>query len=592
MSTPIMTSTDLVSATSMRPTSVLMLRTPVPPSEGTDPYHDTFGTFCLPSFPLSALESGSSTPLPPQIQFSQLTSTNDRSGADLLKSALNASKTGRRRGRWIDDDATLTTHHLADDPDAMTDDQEDVPKREYCVTSVPILGHRVLNAEQLADRIMNGSLEEKGGERRPYRGAIVTSQRAVEAWAEATQIVNQAVREGKRPVTLWPRKPFFAVGPATGEALRSLSKQLLQPLRTSLVMGAGATGTGELLATYIIRHFNGPSGAAPGQNLDVGSDEPPLLYLTGDKNAPTIRDALQNATPPIPVEELIVYETCLDPAFSHSCDALSRSLPPASASRPGSRRSSRAGSGSSQRRPSVGSLFGPGFERRKNSANLEGKANSNLNSGGSVLQGGAPLTAMTPVPPSVATGDGNNGSILQPTGSPLMVASPIDDFSFTFPLDTDIGLGTGTGTKPDWLVFFSPSGLQYALDDLRKRRWMPEHYTFDFNLQEYAKDSAESKERKEKWLSAGPPDGYPRLAVLGPTTKRWVRQNLGYQPDAVAASPGPAEMREAIRVAEKRIRREKDRQKSERDEKKKKDQEEKARLVGLADGGGVPMEID
>lgn len=392
------------------------------------------------------------------------------------------------------------------------------------------------------------------------------------------------------PITNWPRKPIFAVGPATGEALRSLSKQLVQPLRTSLVMGAGATGTGELLATYIIRHFNGPSGAAPGHSIEVTSDQPPLLYLTGDKNATTIREALQGANPPIPLEELLVYETCLDPEFNRSCEALSRTLPPAPASRPGSRRSSRAGSNSSSRRPSVGSLFGTGVERRKSSLFSAITGEGRTTTGTS---GGTPLTAMTPFSSNTPSGDGAIG--IEPTGSPAMVASPlaVDDSEMTsFPLDTDIGLGTGSGTKPDWIVFFSPSGLQFALDDLRKRRWLPKQHTFNFEAQEYAKDSPESRERREKWLSAGPPEGYPRIAVLGPTTKRWVRQNLGFQPDAVAASPGATELREAIRMAERRIRREHDRLKGEKEERKKREREEKARLIGVSDGGGVPMEID
>lgn len=198
MSTPILSASDVPSHLVTRPTSVLMLRTPVPPSQGTDPYHDAFGSFCLPSFPLSALESGSSTPLPPAIGLTQLT-PNDRSGAEILKRALNASATGRRRGRWIgEDDPTLTTHHLADDPDAILygdPAEQEMLKREFCVTSVPILGHRVLNADVLADCMMNGSLEEAG--RRAYRGAIFTSQRAVEAWAEASTKVAGSVKEGK-----------------------------------------------------------------------------------------------------------------------------------------------------------------------------------------------------------------------------------------------------------------------------------------------------------------------------------------------------------------------------------------------------------
>jgi hypothetical protein len=359
---------------------------------------------------------------------------------------------------------------------------------------------------------------------------------------------------------------------------------MLLPLRTSLVMGAGATGTGELLSTYIIRHFNGPMGAAPGQSLEVVSDQPPLLYLTGDKNASTIRDALSGSVPPIPIDELMVYETCLDASFGISCEALSRSLPPLmSASRPGSRRSSRSGSNSSSRRPSVSSFFG---EKKRPSffpPSSDGR-------GGGMA--GPPLTAMTPVSSGIPNTDGEVG--MEPTGSPAMVASPVlmeEDIS-SLPLDSDIGLGTGSGTQPDWLVFFSPSGFQYALEDLRRRQWIPKPHTFNFEAQEYAKDSPESKQRREVWLSAGPPEGYPRIAVLGPTTKRWVRQNLGFQPDAVAATPGATELREAIRMAEKRIRREHERRKAEKEERKRREKDEKARLVGVSDGGGVPMEMD
>lgn len=397
------------------------------------------------------------------------------------------------------------------------------------------------------------------------------------------------------PVTNWPRSPFFAVGPATGEALRALAKQILQPIRTSLVMGAGATGTGEALAAYVIRHFNGPAGAAPGDEMttDDAPPPPPLLLLTGDKNAPTIPDALKAAKPPIPFEELQVYETSIDSNFGTSCDALSRSLPPNPQSRPGSRRGSRSGSNSSTRRPSVGSLWGAGgggsplsgaegqIARRKNSlAAAEGP----LAGAGAAVASGQPLnnamglqglSAMTPMA-------GKDGL---PTSS-AVVSSPIDESPF--PLDVDIGLGTGPGTRPDWLVFFSPSGLQYALADLRRRGWLPP----DYGHKEGQAASATETGQRKTWLSAGPPDGFPRIAVLGPTTKRFVRNELGFQPDAVAATPGAGELREAIRVAEKRIRREREKVKAEAEAKKRRDKEEKARLVGVADGGGVPMEMD
>lgn len=63
-----------------RPTTVLLLRTPVPPKEGTDPYHDVFGTFCLPSFPMSALDSGAATPIAPFPHLAMIGGASDFAG--------------------------------------------------------------------------------------------------------------------------------------------------------------------------------------------------------------------------------------------------------------------------------------------------------------------------------------------------------------------------------------------------------------------------------------------------------------------------------------------------------------------------------
>ena len=95
--------------------------------------------------------------------------------------------------------------------------------------------------------------------------------------------------------------------------------------------------------------------------------------------------------------------------------------------------------------------------------------------------------------------------------------------------------------KPDWLVFFSPSGVQYALPHLRRRRWLPP---------EPPADSVPPP------IDAKPGAGgkYPKVAVLGPTTKRWIKDNLHFWPDAVAATPGPIELKEAITLVEKRRR--------------------------------------
>lgn len=183
MSTPTWGNADL--PLQPRPTAVLMLRTPVPPSTGSDPWHDQFGPYCLPSFPLSALESGSSTPLPPA--FTPL--HGQQPGAEVLRNALQSSATGRRRGRWISDDDSLTTTHLAK-PEAPGGEE-----REWCVTSIPILGHRLIDTPALVAR-MKGGPQDPASQHKNYRGVVVTSQRAVDAWAEAAQIVSAELSEG------------------------------------------------------------------------------------------------------------------------------------------------------------------------------------------------------------------------------------------------------------------------------------------------------------------------------------------------------------------------------------------------------------
>ena len=98
--------------------------------------------------------------------------------------------------------------------------------------------------------------------------------------------------------------------------------------------------------------------------------------------------------------------------------------------------------------------------------------------------------------------------------------------------------------KPDWIVFFSPSGVQYALPHLRQRKWLPP-------------EPPAGSQPPAIDVKPGVPKGYPKMAVLGPTTKRWVRDNLHFWPDACAGSPTPVDLKEAINFVEKRLRMEK-----------------------------------
>ncbi|PWN46978.1 hypothetical protein IE53DRAFT_322005 [Violaceomyces palustris] len=572
------------------PTTVLLLRTPVPTSQGTDPYHDAFGSFCLPSFASSALESGSSTPLPNH-PLGPLSTATDHQAVDLLKSALSTSPTGRRRGKFIKDTHRLMTHHLAY---PVTAEGEEI-EIEYCVTSFPILDHQLVNTKGLSDTILRG--HSNGF---PYRGVIVTSQRAVEAWVEAGRRAQEALRNsGKKAAqspTQWNRIPFFAVGPATATALRNIA---LPPwLRPRLVMGGEATGTGEALGNYVVKHFSSPSLIDASKPREVFDPPTPILYLVGDKNAPTIPQLLASAPQgPIAYEEIQCYETCLDPDFFESCEALAKSLPTLH-SRPASRRPSNGSlSRPGSRRPSGGQMNGQADSIKPN-GNRSGQS-SRRPSNGSIheAEGGGNVG-------SFQTKNGVLGSLNKPAGMSALPASPV---TATVPLPAQSGLPvaptvslepeslsaaeedsllrtlqnrastaaattatTSTTTaprkasaKPEWIVFFSPSGVGYALDEFRKRRWLPPappnlpaRVEADFDkVVDLSKSSPPPSPKSRTSSSVKTNTRYPRIAVLGPTTKKWMIEHLGIEPDAMAFKPGPKELKDAIEQAELKLRR-------------------------------------
>ncbi|SOV10010.1 related to HEM4 - Uroporphyrinogen III synthase [Ustilago sp. UG-2017a] len=617
------------------PITVLLLRSPVSMSKGTDPYHDAFGSFCLPSFALSALESGASTPLPSLSigPKSSLASTTDNGALDLIKtaltqqaaaanesesssdqpasasasasSALSVSPTGRRKGKFIQDQRRLMTHHLSYPSDASGNEVE----MEYCVTSFPILAHKFVNQDRFVDRLLYGSRAEGVGDGNAYRGMIVTSQRAVEAYVSAGVKAQDVLRNNNKTSssspTQWNRVPFFAVGPATSSALHAVP--LAPWLRPRLVMGGEATGTGETLARYVIRHLSTPSILDHNSDLQTAEQAPPLLYLVGDKNTSTIPDILSQASPPtgpIAFEELQVYETAPDPHFAEGCQVLAKTLPSV-VSRPPSRRPSHGSmySRPASRCPSGGSTTSidhaisksaipksDNASRKSSVENLGARAGADMGRNATipslqnlshVASAGMPLgvSTMTSATPNEASKT-RLESLSVPAalgGSPRMMASsatiepeainPIEEESVLNMLRSKAKDADTAGNsnlkqriaRPDWIVFFSPSGVNYALEEFRRRRWLPP--------KQESKPSADTEtvNWKTTVTSHASTDGrrssnnstsrkYPRIAVIGSTTRAWMVEKLDIEPDAVAAKPGPKELKDAIEAVELRLR--------------------------------------
>jgi hypothetical protein len=84
---------------------------------------------------------------------------------------------------------------------AMMDDHV-----EYCVTSIPILSSRSVNLEGLVERMINGATVDlpqfpedeeevtprgKFKQQMKYRGVVITSQKAAEAWEQASMMAAQ-----------------------------------------------------------------------------------------------------------------------------------------------------------------------------------------------------------------------------------------------------------------------------------------------------------------------------------------------------------------------------------------------------------------
>ncbi|EST09086.2 Tetrapyrrole biosynthesis, uroporphyrinogen III synthase [Kalmanozyma brasiliensis GHG001] len=614
------------------PITILLLRTPVSMTKGTDPYHDAFGSFCLPSFASSALESGTSTPLPSMSMSGKpsLATTAEHGAIDLIRTALSQqaaashnaptehapsspplplSATGRRKGKFIHDQPRLMTHHLSYPADANGNEIE----IEYCVTSFPILAHKFVNQDLLIDRLLHGTKAQEDLARSAYRGMIVTSQRAVEAYisagVKAQDILRSQSKTSSSSPTQWTRVPFFAVGPATSSALRTVP--LAPWLRPRLVMGGEATGTGETLARYVIRHFSSPSILDQNSDLLSAEQAPPLLYLVGDKNASTIPDMLSSASPPtgpVPFEELQVYETAPDPHFAEGCEVLLKTLPSV-VSRPPSRRPSHSSlnSRSGSRRASSGSADSPAdrtvtasvssnASRKSSADDLHSRARSSAEFGRNastsshrshlshVPSVGTPLGVSTMTSTETAANKRLDSLAIPAAagGSPQLMASPatiepgvinpIEEESVLKMLRSKVnnvsgGSGSNSGAlqriaRPDWVVFFSPSGVNYALEEFRRRRWMPPDFRQQQQKEQAQADGLQNSVNTTVTShaittgkgSTGSPRKYPRIAVLGSTTRAWMVENLGIEPDAVALKPGPKELKDAIEAVELRLR--------------------------------------
>ncbi|KAK4701395.1 uroporphyrinogen-III synthase, partial [Phenoliferia sp. Uapishka_3] len=179
---------------------------------------------------------------------------------------------------------------------------------------LPVLDTQFTHLDHLSQII-------KAGPTNRYSGVIITSQRAVDAWAIATTSHSSTSTSTQPPPpspssspspsptpssnTSWVSIPWFPIGVASQTAIQ---KQLFDP--PPLCVGAGS-GTANNLAEAIKDHFPTPPDL-------------PILYLVGDKNRDTIPTVLQEAG--IQLDRVQVYETRVVDDFGKNLDGILKAV--------------------------------------------------------------------------------------------------------------------------------------------------------------------------------------------------------------------------------------------------------------------------
>ncbi|BGP03209.1 hypothetical protein RTG_02570 [Rhodotorula toruloides ATCC 204091] len=167
----------------------------------------------------------------------------------------------------------------------------------FTLHHLPVLSTSFCNRDALVEAVRR--VHREGGE--AFDGVIMTSARSVEAWSTAQTALAASTSSAALPT---PSLPFFVVGNPT----RTNLARAPVPPPPELVLGAEESGTGEKLASFILRHF-----ASIPESTNPPRRRRRLLYLTGDKNRDTVPRILEEGG--VELETLQVYATTRAPGF-------------------------------------------------------------------------------------------------------------------------------------------------------------------------------------------------------------------------------------------------------------------------------------
>lgn len=415
----------------------------------------------------------------------------------------------------------LTTHHIS--TQALTPEQAEgiglsktagsSVQREWCVTSLSVIGSRSANQDELDELLTQGE----------WAGVVATSNRAWDVWKQA---VIRCSAKGKQPATQYSSTPFFLISARAAATFRSTTledvpaayapsptKVFGAPNTASTVKkqnkgsgdedggSGGAQGSaGGVLGEYITGWFERRRDPQP-----ESSDEPvalsakPLLLLQGDKALPALPSIFTQKN--LPFSNIVVYETCADDSITKNLGRVSdllRDLAWNERSGANSRRSSGASTG------------------------------SNAAGGAKAFLAGAQMSSL------------RNEVIVSSPEEPEEHAQQKAIQAATAAQSATIA---NLARRPDWIVFFSPSGVDFAAEALRSRGWLPpvtqgSEYGQPLN----STDSSSTT--------------YPHYLALGPTTLAHLRdryalpQASGQETLSVAEKPEPSGVKAAILKAE------------------------------------------
>ena len=146
---------------------------------------------------------------------------------------------------------------------------------------VPVLTHAMVNSDELVQKLNRVA---------DFSGLIVTSQRSVEAVADAVKSLSTQQVEALLDT------PVYTVGPATCQAITNVGFRH--------VLGS-ESGNGDALASYILDRR--------------GEETRPLFFIVGDKRRDIITKRM--AATQTPLEELVVYETVTADSFAGEFEA-------------------------------------------------------------------------------------------------------------------------------------------------------------------------------------------------------------------------------------------------------------------------------